>query len=551
VYYDPLFLTADEADRAYAELWQQTPWQTTAKINRWVCLMEDDRNQVEMAAEKEPEEETSDGKRAVPSSSPYRYRDAPDRGAGSSLPFTDLLRDLAQRASTWYEEKHRHDETKNADDGPSSSHRPLHFNVCLLNFYEDGMQRIGWHCDREEIGRTTPIAAISLGATRSFHLRSQNDGFRDRTVLSLTSGSLLIMENRCQTSYLHAVPREPHVTTGRINLTFRCKDETMDRTAGEEIHARRDEWLQSIVAGVEPDDNMYRTTGGPDAAVARQDDDTNNVVFGDTASTTMPPTRPDDDDAMPILPVIQFIVTTNLGAESYCAAELMELLQNDGDDDDDSARTMVVVARPLGLHGCVAVCCGASGGGHHQHDDDEEEESQAIIATVQCTLLQSRSAHHILRYHTHFSLNDLTDDTGYPLWKDVPAERLYAHVKAELEARRLHIFSTTVQAAAAGVDDVIAATAAMSFRVSCERMGGPHAFASHQVELYVFLSGLFLSVLIAFFYPRLSLSIAVVVWNTQKPNPPSYLHVCKRAQRNRRCHFRVLSSDLYAQDERL
>jgi hypothetical protein len=484
VYYDPLFLTADEAERAYAELWHQTPWQTTAKINRWVCLMEDDRNHrhpVETGEEEELEEtETSAGKNAA--SSPYRYRDAPDRG-GSSLPFTDLVRDLAQRASIWYEQKnHCHDETtKHADDnGPSSSSRPPHFNVCLLNFYENGTQRIGWHCDREEIGRSTPIAAISLGATRSFHLRSQNDGFRDRAVLSLTSGSLLVMENVCQTSYLHAVPREPHVTTGRINLTFRCKEE-MDRTAGEEIHARRDEWLQSIVAGVEPDDNMYRTTGRPDDAAALREDD--NVVFGDTASTTMPTTqRHDDATAAAILPVIQFIVTTNLGAESYCAAELMELLQGDCGDNDD-AETMVVVAMPLGLHGCVAVCCGAGGGGHHQHDE--------VIATAQRALLQSRSAHHILRYHTHFSLNDLTDDTGYPLWKDIPAERLYAHIKAELEARRLHIFSTTVRAA--DVDDNdndnAASAAATSFRVSCERMGGPHAFASHQVELYV-LSGL-------------------------------------------------------------
>lgn len=463
VYYDPLFLTADEADRAYAELWHHTPWQTTAKINRWVCLMEDHR---------EPEE-TSEGRRVAPlssSSSPYRYRDAPDRG-GSSLPFTDLVRDLARRASTWYEQNHP--ETKHADNVPS---RRPHFNVCLLNFYENGQQRIGWHCDREEIGRTTPIAAISLGATRSFHLRSQIDGYRDRTALYLTSGSLLVMENTCQTSYLHAVPREPHVTTGRINLTFRCKEDMMDRTAGEEIHARRDEWLQSLVAGVEPDDGVYRTTGPDDAA--RKDDDT-NVVFGDTASTVMP-TRHDDDAMAMIIPIIQFIITTNLGAESYCAAELMELLQNDcGDQSGTTARTMVVVALPLGLHGCVAVC-GVTGGSHQQHDD-EKESKQNIIATVQRALLQSRSAHHILRYHTHFSLNDLTDDNCYPLWKDVPAERLYAHVKAELEAQRLHIFPT-VQAAA---DDDAATAAATSFRVSCERMGGPHAFASHQVELYV------------------------------------------------------------------
>lgn len=32
--------------------------------------------------------------------------------------------------------------------------------------YENGMKSIGYHSDREEKGKETPIASISLGATR-------------------------------------------------------------------------------------------------------------------------------------------------------------------------------------------------------------------------------------------------------------------------------------------------------------------------------------------------------------------------------------------------
>jgi alkylated DNA repair dioxygenase AlkB len=489
VYYDPHFLPPAEAERAYKELWQNTPWQTTAKINRWVCLMmeqqeQEDEQQLQQEQSQQPQRPDDEADTSVPrKDTSYKYRDAPasnsnNGNSNTSLPFTDLVRDLGRRASVWYEQK--------------TGHAVL-FNVCLLNFYEDGQQRIGWHSDREEVGRDTPIAALSLGATRMFHLRSKTNGRQDRTTIPLSDGSLTILENTCQLDYLHAILREPSVTTGRINLTFRCK---RFATAGEAAHARRDEWLPAIVAGVAPDDAHYRApmynddrTGGGGGEGTNH---SRHVVFGDTASTVMPFSTTDQP--------IQWMVTTNLGAESYCAAELMELLlqssstttTDDDDDNDDppssssgSSMRIQVVALPLGLHGCVAVCFAPPITPLPELDDNDNHNNnlEQVLSAQQQRLLQSRSAHHVMRYHTHFSLDDLTtttttddDDDVSSLPKDVPAERLYRHVQQELQSGRLHMATVANST---------------SFRVSCERIGGPHAFASHQVELYVFFSSSF------------------------------------------------------------
>lgn len=382
MYYDPDFWTAEDTSETYSQLWKATPWKTTPKINRWVCLMEHQTSINEA----------------------YQYRDAPSQ----SIPFSKLVESIGQKASDWYEKK---------------TGRRVEFNVCLLNYYEDGRQRIGWHSDREEVGRDTPVASISLGAKRSFLIRSKTDGMHDRTTIGMEDGSLILMENQFQMDYLHSVPREPEVTAGRINLTFRCKNES---TAGEAVHKRRDEWLHSIVEGVEPDDNQYRAPN--------ESNDRDVAVFGDNSvSTRIIPNNNDEP--------IQFMVTTNLGAEGYCAAELMELL---------SDHSCWIVALPLELHGCVAVY---------------GQSSDPVLGK----LLQSRSAHHVLRYHTHFSLEDLTDEV-HPLPKDIPADKLYSFVKDELVSRRLYIGSVANSE---------------SFRVTCERIGGPHAFQSHQVELYV------------------------------------------------------------------
>eukprot|EP00536_Pseudo-nitzschia_multiseries_P015116 jgi/Psemu1/165148/gw1.822.19.1 len=218
VYHDPDFLSEETADDYYETLKTLIPWEKTAKINRWVRLYQ------------EAGEDGTD----TPA---YAYKDAPQQPDSNAYNdtqqqksatdtrndltnvngFPEIVQNIRQLCQDWYASKYQ----QPGDDGCVA---PVPaFNVCLLNFYEDGQQRIGWHADREEIGRTTPIASVSLGAPRKFLVRSQIDGRRDRASLQLRSGSLVVMEPSCQTQYLHSVPKESEVVHGRINLTFRCK----------------------------------------------------------------------------------------------------------------------------------------------------------------------------------------------------------------------------------------------------------------------------------------------------------------------------------------
>ena len=48
----------------------------------------------------------------------------------------------------------------------------INFTTCLLNLYRDGKDSNGWHADDEkELGQNPPIASISLGQPRYFHLK--------------------------------------------------------------------------------------------------------------------------------------------------------------------------------------------------------------------------------------------------------------------------------------------------------------------------------------------------------------------------------------------
>jgi alkylated DNA repair dioxygenase AlkB len=97
----------------------------------------------------------------------------------------------------------------------------LRFNSVLANLYRDGCDTLGWHSDDEpELGREPVIASLSLGAPRTFHLRSRAPP-RTELALELAHGSLLVMAGTTQRLFQHAVPRRARVDTGRINLTFR------------------------------------------------------------------------------------------------------------------------------------------------------------------------------------------------------------------------------------------------------------------------------------------------------------------------------------------
>jgi len=94
------------------------------------------------------------------------------------------------------------------------------FNSCLLNFYHDGADGMGWHSDDEkELDPKAPIASLSLGATRKFALRHKQA--KSMVSLFLDNGSALIMDSPTQQFWQHTLLKTKTVDTPRINLTFR------------------------------------------------------------------------------------------------------------------------------------------------------------------------------------------------------------------------------------------------------------------------------------------------------------------------------------------
>jgi alkylated DNA repair dioxygenase AlkB len=79
---------------------------------------------------------------------------------------------------------------------------------------------MGWHSDDErELDAKSPIASLSLGATRKFAFRHK----KDKTIhsLLLENGSALIMHAPTQEHWQHALLKTKKINAPRINLTFR------------------------------------------------------------------------------------------------------------------------------------------------------------------------------------------------------------------------------------------------------------------------------------------------------------------------------------------
>jgi alkylated DNA repair dioxygenase AlkB len=94
------------------------------------------------------------------------------------------------------------------------------FNACLLNFYQNGKQAMGWHSDNESsIVPNSTIASISLGAERDFYFKHKQSN--QKVSVFLENGSLCLMENQIQQYWLHQLPVRTKVLAPRINLTFR------------------------------------------------------------------------------------------------------------------------------------------------------------------------------------------------------------------------------------------------------------------------------------------------------------------------------------------
>ena len=95
------------------------------------------------------------------------------------------------------------------------------FNGVLLNYYRDGRDAMGWHADDEpELDPESPIASLSLGASRTFRLRPRG-GAGQPLNLELADGDLLVMDPPTQVHWHHALPRRLRLREPRLNLTFR------------------------------------------------------------------------------------------------------------------------------------------------------------------------------------------------------------------------------------------------------------------------------------------------------------------------------------------
>ncbi len=96
----------------------------------------------------------------------------------------------------------------------------LQFNSCLLNLYRNERDSMGLHSDNEkELGLEPNIASVSLGSDRTFIFRHKLT--KEKVVINLKSGSLLLMQGETQDNWKHELPKMKKNREPRINLTFR------------------------------------------------------------------------------------------------------------------------------------------------------------------------------------------------------------------------------------------------------------------------------------------------------------------------------------------
>lgn len=93
-------------------------------------------------------------------------------------------------------------------------------NNCLLNFYENGKSKMGFHGDTTKmLAPETGIAIVSVGDNRIMQVRRTNNPTEMYHYI-LLGGSLFFMSNTMQTDWQHGLPKVVGAQ-GRISLTFR------------------------------------------------------------------------------------------------------------------------------------------------------------------------------------------------------------------------------------------------------------------------------------------------------------------------------------------
>ena len=98
------------------------------------------------------------------------------------------------------------------------------YNSCLLNLYHNGDEGMTWHSDGEkDLKPNSAIASLSFGAERNFSFKHKKN--KEKISLVLQKGSLLVMKDETQKSWLHCLPKTKKQISPRINLTFRTISE--------------------------------------------------------------------------------------------------------------------------------------------------------------------------------------------------------------------------------------------------------------------------------------------------------------------------------------
>lgn len=100
-----------------------------------------------------------------------------------------------------------------------SQHYGVVYDSLWLNLYRDGRDSTGWHRDHFSCRQPECIVPVlSLGGARRFLIKPREGG---RSIsFEPRSGDLIVMGGRCQSDWVHGVPKAPGVLEGRISVNF-------------------------------------------------------------------------------------------------------------------------------------------------------------------------------------------------------------------------------------------------------------------------------------------------------------------------------------------
>ena len=94
------------------------------------------------------------------------------------------------------------------------------YNFMLFSQYRNENDSIAYHSDDEKfLGYRPSIASLSVGDTRTFSLKHKSN--KQIESFDLDHGDLFVMQNDCQSQFLHSVPKMKVKKNPKFSITFR------------------------------------------------------------------------------------------------------------------------------------------------------------------------------------------------------------------------------------------------------------------------------------------------------------------------------------------